>query len=94
MATYTVHEPRPRKGQSSTQAERFVFVRDGFYFWAFVLGPIWMLWHRMWLVLLAYVAVLTAVEVGFWAVGASFGMKARLRLRSTPKRCGPEPGMS
>ena len=29
-------------------------MRDGFYFWAFLLGPLWMLWHRLWLVLLIY----------------------------------------
>ena len=34
--------------------ERFVFVRDGFYFWAFLLGPVWMLWRRLWLVLRVY----------------------------------------
>ena len=31
--------------------ERFVFVRDGFHFWAFLLAPLWLLWHRLWLVL-------------------------------------------
>ena len=25
---------------------RFVFVRDGFHFWAFLLAPLWMLRHR------------------------------------------------
>jgi hypothetical protein len=79
MATYTVHEPRPRKGKgappATTEAERFMFVRDGFHFWAFILGPVWMLWHRMWLVLVGYIVGLTAVEIGLWAVGASFGMK-------------------
>jgi hypothetical protein len=35
--------------------ERFQFVRDGFYFWAFVLAPLWLLRHRLWLALLIYV---------------------------------------
>ena len=34
-----------------------MFVRDGFYFWAFLLAPLWMLLHRLWLVLLAIVVV-------------------------------------
>ncbi|MBV8791891.1 MAG: DUF2628 domain-containing protein, partial [Pseudolabrys sp.] len=56
MPTYTVHEP-PRKGDDAPNPERFVFVRDGFYFWAFVLGPVWMLARRLWLVLFGYAAV-------------------------------------
>jgi hypothetical protein len=62
MAVYTVHEPPSRKGAAAP--ERFVFVRDGFSFAALLFGPLWMLRHRMWLVLLAYaalVAVLTLV---------------------------------
>ena len=43
MPTFTVHEPPPRKTESVTSPERFVFVRDGFYFWAFVLAPLWLL---------------------------------------------------
>src|SRR6185437_10284729 len=69
MTTYTVHEPYPRKGQATTEAERFVFVRDGFHFWAFVLGPVWMLWHRLWLVLIGYIAVMVALEAAMWALG-------------------------
>ena len=32
-------------------ATRFMLVRDGFSWRAFVFGPLWMLRHRMWLVL-------------------------------------------
>ena len=45
MPTYTVHEPPPRKGQSA-DPERFLFVRDGFHFWAFLLAPFWLLARR------------------------------------------------
>ena len=41
--------------------ERFVFVRDGFSFWAFLLAPLWMLRHRLWLVLFGYVICRRAV---------------------------------
>jgi hypothetical protein len=37
-------------------------VRDGFYFWAFALTPIWMLWHRLWLVLLVYIIVAVGAD--------------------------------
>jgi Protein of unknown function (DUF2628) len=65
MAVYTVHEPPLRASATSApEPERFIFVRDGFSFWALLLGPLWMLRHRMWLVLLGYgvaVAVLSLV---------------------------------
>ena len=54
MRIYTVHEPAPRENEIVADPDRFRFVRDGFYFWAFLLGPVWMLWHRLWLVLLIY----------------------------------------
>jgi hypothetical protein len=63
MAVYTVHEPPPKRSEASAAPERFAFVRDGFYFWAFVLGPLWMLRHRMWLTFIGYVAVVVLAEV-------------------------------
>ena len=71
MTTFTVHEPPPRKHEATASPVRFAFVRDGFYFWAFLLGPVWMLYHRLWLVLLMYLAGTTAVQVALWALGVS-----------------------
>jgi hypothetical protein len=63
MAVYTVHEPPLRAGATAApEPERFVFVRDGFSFWALLFGPLWMLRHRMWLVLLGYGVVVTALS--------------------------------
>ena len=55
MPTFTVHAPPPRQGETSSAPERFRFVRDGFHFWAFLLAPLWLLLHRLWLALLIYV---------------------------------------
>ena len=68
MSVYTVHEP-PQRFAAAPDAERFTFVRDGFSFWAFLFGPLWMLRHRMWLVLIGYVAILGCLE----AVVSLFG---------------------
>jgi hypothetical protein len=57
MSIYTVHEPPLRNGAIASDPERFVFVRDGFYFWAFALAPLWLIWRRLWLVLLIYLVV-------------------------------------
>ena len=45
------------------QPDQFVFVRDGFSFPALVLGGLWMLRYRMWLVLVGYVLVAIALGV-------------------------------
>jgi hypothetical protein len=71
MSVYTVHEPLPRKNEASAAPERFAFVRDGFYFWAFLFGPLWMLWRRLWLVTVLYLMAAAAVHTGLWALGAS-----------------------
>ena len=71
MAIYTVHEPPRRENETSPNPERFVFVRDGFYLWAFLLTPLWMLRHRLWLVLLAYIVLVGALDVGLVLLGAA-----------------------
>jgi Protein of unknown function (DUF2628) len=76
MAVYTVHEPPPKPYQQASDPERFDLVRDGFSFWAFLFGPLWMLRHRMWLVLLGYVALSAALEIVFWLLDT--GASARL----------------
>jgi hypothetical protein len=63
MPSFTVHAPPPRKDESVTAPERFVFVRDGFYFWAFLLAPLWLLVHRLWLALFGYLVVAGALAV-------------------------------
>jgi hypothetical protein len=62
MAVYTVHEPPPKAG-AATPPERFIFVRDGFSFPALLLGPLWMLRHRMWLGLLGYAVVVALLAL-------------------------------
>ena len=74
MPTFTIHAPQPeRTNDASRVAEQYVFLRDGFHFWAFVLAPLWLLLHRLWLALLIYI-------VGYGAL--SFGL-AFARISST-----------
>jgi len=63
MPTYTVHAPPPKSGASSNP-ERFVFVRDGFHFWAFVAAPLWLLLHRLWLALVIYILGSAILGIG------------------------------
>jgi hypothetical protein len=69
MSTYTVHVP-PRES-SARDLERYVFVRDGFSFWAFLLAPLWMLWHRLWLALIGYVVIAALLQIGLHLINAS-----------------------
>ena len=71
MAIYTVHEPPLKKNETEPNPDRYVFVRDGFYFWAFLFGPLWMLRRRLWLVLLCYVLVTSALAIVLRTAGAS-----------------------
>lgn len=64
MPTFTVHAPPPRQGETTSAPERFVFVRDGFHAWAFVLTPLWLLVHRLWLAFVIYVVGYGLLEVG------------------------------
>jgi hypothetical protein len=63
MPTYTVHAPPPKARETASDPDRFRFVRDGFYFWAFLLAPLWLLAKRLWLALLGYIVI--AVLLGF-----------------------------
>ena len=71
MSVYTVHEPPLRAVDDLADPERFVFVRDGFYVWAFLLTPLWLLWRRLWLVLVGYLVFLAALDVALAIAGAS-----------------------
>lgn len=68
MKTFTVHVP---DGVPAASHDRVRFVRDGFYFWALVFGPLWIAFHRLWLVLVAYIVAIAAIEVAMFALGIS-----------------------
>src|ERR1700723_4138992 len=74
MSVYTVHEPPVRTPGALADPARFAFVCDGFYWWALLLTPLWMLWRRVWLVFVLYVVVSIGIEMGMRIYGASGGM--------------------
>ena len=71
MSIYTVHQPPLDSGAAAAEPYRFVFVRDGFSWWAFLLTPFWMLRHRLWLALAIYLLASAALDAGLRALGAS-----------------------
>jgi hypothetical protein len=72
MPVYTVHAP-VNHGADLAATDKFTFVRDGFHFWAALLSPVWLVWHRLWLALLGWIAVTVAVDLGLMALGAGRG---------------------
>ena len=71
MPVYTVHEPPRRDDELLAHTARFQFVRDGFHFWAFLLAPLWMLRHRMWLELIAYLLLIAGITFGLQRLGVA-----------------------
>jgi len=75
MPTYTIHAPPPRAGEQASDPQRFLFVRDGFHFWAFLLAPLWLLYRRLWLALIGYVIVSALIGGALFTVGATGWLK-------------------
>jgi Protein of unknown function (DUF2628) len=80
MPIYTVHEPPLRNGAAAPDPERFVFVRDGFNFWAFLITPLWLIWRRLWLVLLIYLVVIFGIEQAMHYGGVAAGGRSLVML--------------
>jgi len=69
MTVYMVFEPPAARGAALNQAERIAFVPDRFTWSAFLLGPLWMLWHRLWVVLGGYIGVSVALSLALHYAG-------------------------
>jgi hypothetical protein len=68
MPVFTVHGPGANGNVRPT--DRFVFVRDGFHFWAMVFGPLWLVWNRLWLATIGWIIVSIVFHLGLAALGA------------------------
>jgi hypothetical protein len=51
------------RGRDDASLERASFIKDGFSWAAVVLGPFWLLYHRLWLALLVWIVVEAALFV-------------------------------
>lgn len=68
MRTYTVHQkPFWESREGADDAEGIVVLKDGFNWFAFLLPPLWALWHRLWWVALALTGLMVAVQGGAMA---------------------------
>lgn len=69
MPVYTVHAPTA-DGADLRATDQFVFVRDGFYLWAALFGPLWLMSRRLWLALLGWIVAIGALELALALLGA------------------------
>ncbi len=99
MITYSVHEPSPPSADLVERADRLTFVKEGFAWLAFpwlgALTPVlWLLFHRMWLVLLGFAGLLVVLIAGvrvldlgdLVAGGLSFALSLVLALEANELR--------
>jgi hypothetical protein len=70
MATYIVLAPPVPASGGASDADRLIFVRDGFSWGAFLIPVLWMLYRRLWIVLCVYALFLVAVELAGRHLGA------------------------
>jgi hypothetical protein len=71
MPAFAVLEP-PGYHDTAERADRFIFLHERFSLGAFLLGPLWMMWQRLWLELLVYLAGVTAIGYGLYAWGVGW----------------------
>ncbi len=69
MQVYTVHAPLDGAA-SRIPGDGFEFVRDGFHFWAFAAGVLWLLYHRLWLATLGYLGMAIVIGISLLALRA------------------------
>ncbi len=67
MASYWIMEPPPSAANTTGSAR---IVRDGFAVVGFLVPPLWLLWHRLWV----EAAVVFAVGLGLTALGEATGL--------------------
>ncbi|MGI9351592.1 MAG: DUF2628 domain-containing protein [Rhizobiaceae bacterium] len=77
MAVFTVYL-KP-EGTIADPADGFRLVKDGNSPLALIFPPVWLVWHRLWLALLAYLAVTMAIILlAVWQPGAAIAYLSAL----------------
>ncbi|MDA7946393.1 MAG: DUF2628 domain-containing protein [Hyphomicrobiaceae bacterium] len=69
MITYTVHERATGETNVALRADSIIFVKEGFAWLALFFPLLWMLFNRMWLVLLGFLAVMSVLQAAAAAAG-------------------------
>jgi hypothetical protein len=76
MPAFAVLEPPERHRSARERADGFIFLRDRFSLGAFLFGPLWMIWHWLWIVLIIYLVVVGFIGYGLQVLGISWPVLA------------------
>ncbi|HEX7532174.1 MAG TPA: DUF2628 domain-containing protein, partial [Methyloceanibacter sp.] len=80
MVEYTVYEPRYAADDPIERAERLVFVKDGFRWWAAIFPALWLIVKGLWLELVVFLVAIGALTWGLQALGAHDSVSGTLVL--------------
>jgi hypothetical protein len=62
MTIFTVHAPPAAEG-AAVDPSALVFVKDGFSWPALLIPPVWLVWHRLWLTLIIWIAAVVVLSI-------------------------------
>ncbi len=82
MTVYSVYEPPADDSDVAVRADKIAFVKEGFSWPALLVPVLWLLYQRMWIELILFVAILSAVPwlFGFDQTGKEFAGWVSLAL--------------
>jgi len=80
LHSYTVHHPSADSQAILAQTDRLVFVKEGFSWPAFFVPFLWLLYHRMWLVLVLFIAASIVIGIVPEIIPLTPAMQAALGL--------------
>jgi len=66
VTVYSVYEPESDDDDIAARADRIAFVKDGFSWLALILPALWLLYYRMWIEFVIFMAVIFGLQ---WAFG-------------------------
>jgi len=76
MPAFAVLEPPGYQHTAIEHADRFMFLPEKFSVGAFLLAPLWMLWRRLWLVLIVYLVGVGTIGYGLRLTGIGWTVVA------------------
>lgn len=69
MIVYTVYESGKPAQDLEKRAENLVFIKEGFTWWGFLFGPLWLLLTQLWLEFIFALVLAAGIGVGLAQLG-------------------------
>lgn len=76
MPAFTILEPPAYQQAPIEDADRIIFLPERFSLGAFLFGPLWMIWRRLWVVLIVYLVAVELIVYGLRLLGVGWGAVA------------------